>query len=237
MLIYPAIDIRNGNCVRLIKGDYGQETVYGDQPASMAQKWQDAGAEIIHVVDLDAAKEGSPRNLPAIEVIVKQVKVPIQLGGGIRDEATIQRYLNLGVSRLVVGTRAVKDPEWFAEMTQKFPGQLVAGIDAKDNDVATDGWIHTSGVSPIAIAQQLAALPIAGIVYTDIAKDGMLQGPNLEAMKQMAEAIPASVIASGGVSQVSDIEALKSTGVSGCIVGRALYEDRLTLEEALAAAR
>lgn len=237
MLVYPAIDIRDGNCVRLIKGDYGQETIYGDSPADMAAQWEEQGAKIIHVVDLDAAKEGVPSNLSAIEDILKRVRVPVQLGGGIRDEETIDRYTNLGVSRLVVGTRAVKDPEWFAEMTNKFPRRLVAGIDAKDNDVATDGWIHTSGISPIEIAQQLQILPIAGIVYTDIARDGMLQGPNLEAMKSMATATRVPVIASGGVTEATDITDLKTTGVAGCIVDRSLYEGRMTLKDALAAAK
>lgn len=237
LLIYPAIDIRDGKCVRLIKGDYARETIYGDSPADMAEQWQQQGAQIIHVVDLDAAKDGTPKNYDAIEAIVRRVSVPVQLGGGIRDQDIIQRYTDLGVSRLVVGTKAVKDPQWFAEMAQAYPDRLVAGIDANGDDVATDGWIKSSGVSPITIAKQLESLPIAGIVYTDIAKDGMLQGPNLEAMTRMAQEVSASVIASGGVSNRDDIVALKTTGVSGCIVGRALYENRLTLPEALEAAK
>lgn len=237
MLIYPAIDIRDGKCVRLIKGDYARETIYGDSPADMAEQWQQQGAQIIHVVDLDAAKDGTPKNYDAIEAIVRRVSIPVQLGGGIRDQDIIQRYTDLGVSRLVVGTKAVKDPQWFAEMAQAYPDRLVAGIDANGDDVATDGWIKSSGVSPITIAKQLESLPIAGIVYTDIAKDGMLQGPNLEAMTRMAQEVSASVIASGGVSNRDDIVALKTTGVSGCIVGRALYENRLTLPEALEAAK
>lgn len=236
MLLYPAIDIRDGKCVRLIKGDYDRETIYGESPAAMAEQWESEGAKIIHVVDLDAARDGTPMNLMAIEAILKRVHVPVQLGGGIRDEAIIERYTNLGVSRLVVGTRAVKDPEWFAAMAERFPRRLVAGIDARDDNVATDGWIESSGVSPIDIAKQLESLPIAGIVYTDIAKDGMLQGPNLEAMSRMATAIAAPVIASGGVTEAKDIADLKAAGVAGCIVGRALYEGRLTLKDALEAA-
>ncbi len=236
VIIYPAIDIRDGKCVRLIKGDYSQETIYGENPADMAVRWEAEGARILHVVDLDAAKSGLPSNRMAIERILKEVRIPVQLGGGIREDKTIELYTNLGVSRLVVGTRAIKDPEWFALMAEKYPQRLVVGIDAMSGDVATDGWLNSSGVSPIEIAQRLDKLPIAGIVYTDIAKDGMLQGPNIEAMAEMAEAINCPVVASGGVTQVKDVSDLMATKVSGCIIGRALYEGRLSLRDALAAA-
>lgn len=237
MLVYPAIDIRGGNCVRLIKGDYQQETIYGADPAEMAVRWESEGAKILHLVDLDAAKNGQPMNYKSIEKILKAVSIPIQLGGGIREFEIIERYLNLGVSRLVVGTRAIRDADWFAEMTEKFPNRLVAGVDAMAGDVATDGWTSSSGMSPIDTAQKLAKLRIAGIVYTDIAKDGMLQGPNLAAMAEMAAAVTVPVIASGGVTTATDVKALLETSVAGCIIGRSLYEGHLTLAEALTASR
>jgi len=237
LIVYPAIDIRGGNCVRLIKGDYNRETVYGQDPVEMALRWEADGAEILHLVDLDAAKSGQPTNRHAIQRIRQAVKIPLQVGGGIRDQQVIQDYLELGVARLVVGTRAVREPEWLAQMALLYPEQLVVGIDAHQGDVATDGWTQGSGVSPINLARQLAASPLAGIVYTDIATDGMLSGPNVDAMTQMAAAVKVPVIASGGVTTVDDVRNLAASGVAGCIIGRALYESRLTLPQALQAAR
>jgi len=237
LLVYPAIDIRGGQCVRLIKGDYARETVYGNEPAAMAEKWFQLGAQILHIVDLDAAKSGQPTNLEAIRQIRQRVPLPLQVGGGIRNQAIIETYLELGVKQLVVGTQAVRQPEWFADMAERYPGQLVAGIDAHQGQVATDGWTQASGLTPVAMAKSLARLPLAGIVYTDIATDGMLQGPNVAAMAEMAAAVSLPIIASGGVTLEDDVRRLAASGVAGCIVGRTLYEGRMTLPAALAAAQ
>jgi phosphoribosylformimino-5-aminoimidazole carboxamide ribotide isomerase len=236
MQIWPAIDLRGGKCVRLRQGDYGQETVYGDQPAAMAARWVAEGAECLHLVDLDGAREGRPCNRPAVAAIVQAVEVPCELGGGIRDEETVADLLGLGLERLVIGTQAVKRPDWFRRLSIQFPGRLVAGIDARDGRVATDGWLETSSMSATDLAVQLAELPIAAIVYTDISKDGMMAGPNLAAMSEMASAVSAPIIASGGVTTADDVSRLAQAGVAGCIIGRAMYEGSLTLADALAAA-
>lgn len=236
MRIWPAIDLRGGKCVRLRQGDYQRETVYGDDPAAMARQWVGQGAQCLHLVDLDGARQGGTTNFQAVQQIVTAVDVPCELGGGIRDEATIARYLGLGLSRLVVGTRALKEPDWFRQMCQRFPKQLALGIDAKEGLVATDGWLHTSTTSAIELARQFAAEPLAAIIYTDISRDGMLQGPNLAAMAEMNSAVDLPVVASGGVTTADDVRALARIGLDGCIIGRALYEDTLTLADALAAA-
>lgn len=236
MIVYPAIDIRGGKCVRLIKGDYARELIYGDDPAEVALRWQAAGARVLHLVDLDAAKSGQPTNFETIARIRQKVTMDLQVGGGIRDEGIIQQYLDLGVRQLVVGTQAVRQPEWFAAMTQRFPQRLVAGIDAHAGQVATDGWTKASGQTPVAMAKSMEHLPLAAIVYTDIATDGMLQGPNVAAMAEMAAAVSVPIIASGGVTRPDDVRRLAEAGVAGCIVGRTLYEGQMTLEEALAAA-
>src|SRR5262245_57882393 len=181
MQIWPAIDLRGGKCVRLRQGDYSQETVYGDDPAEMARQWVNQGASCLHLVDLDGARDGTNANLAAVKAIVSAVQVPCELGGGIRDEATIRTLLGLGLMRLVVGTRALKEPDWFREVCRRYPGQLALGIDAKGGFVATDGWLKTSSTSAIDLARQFEGEPIAAIIYTDIARDGMLQGPNFRA--------------------------------------------------------
>jgi len=237
MEIWPAIDLRGGRCVRLIQGDYARETVYGDDPAAMAAHWVELGAERLHLVDLDGARDGQMGNAEAIRAIRARVDVPCQLGGGIRDEAIIQRLLSAGIDRLVVGTKALKDPDWFRATCDKFPGRLVAGIDARDGRVATDGWLETSDVSATDLAQTLASAAVAAIVYTDIAKDGMLEGPNLEAMQKMREAVDVPVIASGGVTSENDVRRLAEVEMAGCIIGRTLYEGKMRLSEALAAAQ
>lgn len=236
MQIWPAIDLRGGKCVRLQQGDYERETVFGDDPAEMAQRWVSEGATCLHLVDLDGARDGERANRDAIAAIRAAVEVPCQLGGGIRDHETIADYLELGIDRLVIGTRAANEPDWFIEACQRHPGKLVAGIDAKNSMVATDGWLEVSEVTAVALAQRLAVAPLAAVVYTDIAKDGMLQGPNLDAMQEMSAAVTADVVASGGVTTAEDIRQLKDVGVAGCIIGRTLYEGRLTLADALAAA-
>lgn len=236
MQVWPAIDLRGGNCVRLRQGDYERETVFGRDPAAMARRWVADGAECLHLVDLDGARDGQSVNRDAVEAILAAVDVPCELGGGIRDEETIDRMLGLGLSRLVIGTKALKDPAWFREMCHEFPEKLAVGIDAKDGFVATDGWLEVSEMPATQLAASLANEPIAAIIYTDIAKDGMMAGPNVEAMAEMSNAVDVPVVASGGVTTVRDVERLAQTGVDGCIIGRSLYEETLTLAEALAAA-
>ncbi|MCI0361967.1 MAG: 1-(5-phosphoribosyl)-5-[(5-phosphoribosylamino)methylideneamino]imidazole-4-carboxamide isomerase [Planctomycetaceae bacterium] len=236
MRVWPAIDLRGGKCVRLRQGDYQCETVYGDDPAAMARQWVGQGARCLHLVDLDGARDGSTANFQAVRQIVTAVDVPCELGGGIRDEETIASYLKLGLSRLVVGTRALKEPDWFRQMCRRFPGQLALGIDAKGGLVATDGWLATSTTRAIDLARQFAAEALAAIIYTDISRDGMLQGPNLAAMAEMDAAVDLPVIASGGVTTAADVRELAKIGLDGCIIGRALYEGKLTLADAQAAA-
>ncbi len=236
MLIWPAIDIREGKCVRLTQGDFAQQTVYGDSPADMARLFVEQGATGIHVVDLDAARHGQVHNREAVALIAREVKVPVQLGGGIRTRDTIADYLDLGVSRLVVGTRAQKDPDWLAEMCQLFPGRLLVGIDARHGRVTTDGWLNTSDMMAVDLARQLGNCGVAGVIYTDIARDGMMSGPNFVAMREMAGVVQGPLIASGGVTTVEDITRLAAIGLAGCVIGKAIYEGRLTLAEAMKAA-
>ena len=224
MRIWPAIDLRGGKCVRLQQGDYNRETVFDDNPASVAQRWVDEGADCLHLVDLDGARDGKLINGQVIEAIVSSVDVTFQLGGGIRDEVAIERLLKLGLNRLVIGTQALKNPDWFREMARKYPDTLVLGIDARNGMVATDGWLETSETSAIEMAKQFEQEPVAAIVYTDIAKDGMMAGPNLEAMKEMQESISLPVVASGGVTTADDAVRLREIPMAGAIIGRALYE-------------
>ena len=236
MQIWPTIDLRQGKCVRLQQGDYQRETVFGDDPAAMASHWVEQGADRLHLVDLDGARDGATGNRESVAAILRQVSVPCQLGGGIRDEATLEAWFELGIQRIVIGTQAIREPDWFRRMCQRFPQRLVLGIDARDGWVATHGWLETSKVKAIDLAQQFAGEPLAAIVFTDIAKDGMLAGPNLSAMREMAESSPVPVIASGGVTTAADVSRLAEIPMAGAIVGRALYEGKLNLTEALAAA-
>lgn len=235
MQLWPAIDIRDGKCVRLKQGDYAQETVYGTSPAEMAEHWASFGAAFLHVVDLDGAKDKEPVNMAKVKEIVQTVgeRMTIEIGGGIRNEQTIREYLGFGIHRVVIGTLALKDPDWFREMVQKFPNRLVLGIDAKNGAVATEGWLETSTTSAISMAQQFSGLPLAAIVYTDIAKDGMLEGPNFDALVAMQGAVTVPIVASGGVSSLKDIRKLKELGLPACIIGKALYENRFSFPEAL----
>ncbi|HEY2892691.1 MAG TPA: 1-(5-phosphoribosyl)-5-[(5-phosphoribosylamino)methylideneamino]imidazole-4-carboxamide isomerase [Pirellulales bacterium] len=237
MQIWPAIDLRGGKCVRLEQGDYGREKVFGDDPAAMARHWVEQGAEYLHLVDLDGARAGRVENWPAIEAIVSSVEIPCELGGGVRDEATIARLLGLGLARVVIGTLAVKEPQWFGQMCRKFPGQLVLGLDARGGMVATEGWLETSSVSAVELARNFAPQPLAAIIYTDIETDGMLAGPNLQALEELVAAIDVPVIASGGVTTADDVAQLAALRVAGCIIGRALYEGTLSIRDALAQAR
>jgi phosphoribosylformimino-5-aminoimidazole carboxamide ribotide isomerase len=236
MQVWPAIDLRGGKCVRLRQGDYQQETVFADDPAAVARRFADAGARHLHIVDLEGAREGLPVNLPSVQEILAAVDVECELGGGIRDEQSVRELLDFGLSRLVIGTSALVDPEWFREACRQYPGRLVLGIDARDGLAATDGWLNTSSVPAIDLARQFASEPLAAIIYTDIASDGMLAGPNVKAMTEMQAAVKVAVIASGGVTTVDDIARLADAGLAGCIIGRALYEGTLTLAEAIKAA-
>lgn len=235
MQIWPAIDLRGGRCVRLQQGDYQRETVFGDDPAAMARHWVELGAECLHLVDLDGARDGTPGNQAAVAAILQAVEVPCELGGGIRSEAIIRQGLEAGLSRLVIGTLALKQPDWFRQMCRLFPHKLVLGIDARGGLVATDGWLQTSSVAAIDLARQFAGEPLAAIIYTDIATDGMLTGPNVEAMAQLQASVDVPVVASGGVTTCEDIARLAAVPMAGCIVGRALYEGTVTLPDALAA--
>ncbi len=235
MQILPAIDIRGGKCVRLAQGDYRRETVYGANPADMAHRWVADGATGLHLVDLDGARDGSISNRDAIARIIEEVSVPCQLGGGIRDLETIADYLKLGVSKLVVGTKALTDPEWLAAMSEAYPQQLLVSIDARDGLVSTDGWQNISDVGATQLARQISSNKLAGMIYTDISKDGMLSGPNFDAIREMVQAVDMPLIGSGGVTTTDDVVKLAQLGLAGCVIGRALYEGRLTLQEAMAA--
>ena len=232
MQVIPAIDLRGGNCVRLKQGDYNQETIFGEDPAGMAAHWESEGATRIHLVDLDGAKAGRPVNVDAVRAILDRVQVPCQLGGGVRDESTISTWLDAGLERVIVGTQALKDPAWFQRMALKYPQRLVLGLDARDGRVATEGWLDVSSVEAITLAEQFDDLPLAGVVYTDIACDGMLEGPNLAATEALARRLKTPVIASGGVGRLEDLAQLAALPIAACIVGRALYDGRFRLHEA-----
>jgi phosphoribosylformimino-5-aminoimidazole carboxamide ribotide isomerase len=236
MQIWPAIDLRGGKCVRLRQGDYAQETVFNDDPVAVALSFQAAGARHLHIVDLDGAREGSPVNLPAVQDIVAAVEMECELGGGVRDEQAIAELLGFGLGRLVVGTSAIKQPDWFRATCQQFPNKLVLGIDARNGLVATDGWLETSSVSAVELANQFTNEPIAAIVYTDIATDGMMAGPNVAAMREMQDAVSVPVVASGGVTTLEDVRALAKAGLAAAIIGRALYEGAFSLSDAIAIA-
>lgn len=234
MEIWPAIDLRGGKPVRLRQGDYDQETVFGDDPVAFALKWRDAGARRLHLVDLDAARgDDCQANRDAVARIVKETGLPCQLGGGVRDETAIKTLLDLGLARLVVGSAALKQPDWFASMCDAHPMQLAAGIDARGGMVATDGWLETSNTPAVDLAQDLRRRTshIAAIIYTDIARDGMMQGPNFEGLAQMMSATDIPLVASGGVSSHDDVERLEAMGMPAAIVGRALYDDAMKLED------
>lgn len=232
MRVIPAIDLRGGRCVRLQQGDYGRETVFGDDPAAMAAHWEAEGASFLHLVDLDGAKEGRPVNVDAVQAILGRIGVPCQLGGGVRDDATLDFWLDAGVGRVVVGTQALKDPAWFREAALRHPDRVVLGLDARDGRVATGGWLDVSSVEATDLAEQFDDLPLGGVVYTDISRDGMLEGPNLAATEALARRLRTPVIASGGVGSLDDLARLAALPVSACIVGRALYEGRFRLNEA-----
>jgi phosphoribosylformimino-5-aminoimidazole carboxamide ribotide isomerase len=231
VLILPAIDLRGGRCVRLRQGDYDQETVFGDDPAAMARRWVEQGATYLHVVDLDGARQGSPINGASVRRIVEAAGVPCQLGGGLRTETHVAEALTWGVARVILGTRALEEPGWLETLCRRFPGRVVLGIDAKEGRVAVAGWTELTEQRALALARQCATWPLAALIYTDISRDGMLAGPNLDALAELASAVPLPIIASGGVSTRDDVRRLAGLGLAGCIIGRALYEGRLNLAE------
>lgn len=240
VILYPAIDLRGGRCVRLQQGDYARETIFGDDPAAVARRWADDGAEWLHLVDLDGAKVGRPVNGESVRAIVAALAplgVPCQLGGGIRTEEHVREALSWGVARVIIGTRALSDPAWLGELAGRHPDKVVLGLDARDGKVATDGWLSVSEVSALDLATMASRWPLAAIVATDIRKDGMLAGPDLDGLARLAKAVPTPVIASGGVTTLDDVRAVHRLGLSGCIIGRALYEGRILLPEALSVVR
>ncbi|ATF15866.1 1-(5-phosphoribosyl)-5-[(5-phosphoribosylamino)methylideneamino]imidazole-4-carboxamide isomerase [Brevibacillus brevis X23] len=235
-IVYPAIDIRGGKCVRLFQGDYGQETVYADSPLAMAKRWVEQGASWVHLVDLDGAKEGKPANAALIKEIARSIPVPVQVGGGIRTEEQIADYLESGVARVIVGTAAIEDEPFTKRILQNYGDKIAIGLDCRNGLVATRGWLNTTDVQATVLAKRLVTYGAETFIYTDIARDGTMTGPNVEEIAALAMATGKSVIASGGVSQLDDLVTLAaraSNGVSGAIVGKALYTDAFTLEEAL----
>lgn len=233
MRIYPAIDIKDGKCVRLYKGRFSDVTVYGDSPADMAKKWESLGGEFIHVVDLDGALRGNGVNAEKIKEICESVNVPVQTGGGIRTMEDIERKLSCGINRVIIGTKAVSDSEFVKRAVDRYGEKIVIGIDAKDGKVAVEGWEKTSDFTAVAFAEKMVSLGVKTIVYTDIATDGTLAGPNVKAMAEMAAAVGADIIASGGVGSLEHIKSLAPTGVEGVIVGKALYTGKVDLAEAI----
>ena len=237
MEVIPAIDLRGGRCVRLYQGDYAQETVYSDDPLGVALRWQDMGAARLHVVDLDGAAQGEPANLGVIESIAGSLKIPLQMGGGIRDMDAVERALGIGVERVVLGTSAVADPGLVELACRRFgPDALIVGVDARDGLVATRGWRESSGVTAIDLVHRMAALGVRRFVYTDISRDGAMTEPNFQSIEELLNETDAAVIASGGVSRVEHLRRLALLGVEGAIVGKALYEGAIDLREAIAAA-
>ncbi|MFJ7971771.1 1-(5-phosphoribosyl)-5-[(5-phosphoribosylamino)methylideneamino]imidazole-4-carboxamide isomerase [Psychrobacillus sp. NPDC096389] len=236
--VYPAIDMKGGKCVRLYQGDYEQETIYGDSPFDMAKKFADEGATWIHLVDLDGAKDGEKIHTNEVIRIAKELPVSVQIGGGIRSKEDVSYYLNNGVTRVIIGSLAISQPELVAQLLEEFGGErIVIGLDAKDGMVATHGWLETSSQSAIEVGQYFASKGAKHVIFTDIATDGTLQGPNLAANQELAEATGLSVIVSGGISSLEDLgevaKLAKNSTVSGVITGKALYNNRFTLTEAL----
>lgn len=238
MNVIPAIDLLEGRCVRLYQGDYERSQIFNDNPVEVAKQWVDQGASRLHVVDLDGAKVGQPVNTKAIEAIVQAVAVPVQVGGGLRDRMGVTQLLDTGVQQVILGTAAVEDHPLVKQLCEEFPGQIIVGIDARQGWVATKGWLETTEVTATELAQQMAQLGAAAIIYTDIHRDGTLTGPNLDALRELAGRISIPIIASGGVSSITDLLsllALEPLGVTGVIVGRALYTGAVSLKEAIQA--
>jgi phosphoribosylformimino-5-aminoimidazole carboxamide ribotide isomerase len=238
MILFPAIDLKDGQAVRLLRGEMSAATVFNDDPAAQARAFVEAGAECLHLVDLDGAFAGEPRNAGAVEAILRACPVPAQLGGGIRDRATVERWLLAGLARVILGTAAVEDPAFVREVARAYPGQVAVGLDARGDRVATRGWAEETEATVTDLARAYEDAGIAALIYTDIARDGAMQGPNVEATAALGRAVAIPVIASGGVSSLDDLSRLKATGsVAGAIVGRALYDGAVDLRAALDLAR
>jgi phosphoribosylformimino-5-aminoimidazole carboxamide ribotide isomerase len=237
MYIIPAIDLRDGKCVRLIQGQYDHQINYRDDPIEQARDFSAAGAKWLHIVDLDGAKLGKPVNTATISAIANLDLLKIEVGGGLRDEVSIKQLLDLGVERVIIGTKAVQDFEWFSQMAFKFGGRIVLGLDARGSKVATHGWTEDSSLKLLDFAIKAAKLPLAAIIYTDIAKDGMMTGPNFERTKTLVEAVDVPVVASGGVNTIEDIKKLAEFNPEAAIIGRSLYEGTLNLADAIEAAK
>ncbi|OGV99278.1 MAG: 1-(5-phosphoribosyl)-5-[(5-phosphoribosylamino)methylideneamino]imidazole-4-carboxamide isomerase [Nitrospinae bacterium RIFCSPLOWO2_02_39_17] len=236
MLIIPAIDIKGGRCVRLFQGRMEQETVYSDDPVSVAKKWENEGAEMLHLVDLDGAIAGIPKNKEVISSIIKSIKIPAEVGGGIRNIETVKEYISIGVQKVVIGTSACENPEFVRKACNTFPERIMVGIDAKNGNAAVRGWKDVTETSASVLAKRFEGFGISGIIYTDISRDGTLSGPNIDSIKSFAESIDIPVIASGGVSNINDIKnimKLKKHGVTGVIIGKALYSGSVDLREAI----
>ena len=237
MYIIPAIDLRGGNCVRLIQGDYHRQINYEENPVKQAEEFIKQGAEWLHIVDLDGAKVGRPVNTSTIKAIASIGKLKIEVGGGLRTEQDIQTLLDLGVERVIIGTKAVNNFEWFSDITMQFPSRIALGLDARGSRVVTGGWSNEHPKSLLELASEASVLPIAAIIYTDITKDGMLAGPNIERTQTVIKAVTVPVIASGGITTTEDIKRLDQIGAAGAIVGRAIYDGKITLPEAINAAK
>lgn len=240
MIVIPAVDIKNGKCVRLFQGRMDSETVFSENPAQMAERWERCGAERLHVVDLDGAVKESPQNRSAIQEILKAVSIPVQIGGGIRDLHTIESYLNLGLDQVILGTVAQQNPQLLEEACRRFEGKIVAGIDARDDRVAVQGWTETTADNPFDLARSLEASGVAAIIFTDISRDGMRSGPNIESTRMMCRTVQLPVICAGGIRSLDDLRELvplETEGLAAVITGRAIYEGTLDLSEALALVR
>jgi len=234
MQLYPAIDIKDGHCVRLSQGLFNEIKIYSDSPADMAKHWEDLGATYLHIVDLDGALAGESVNKDAIKKIRAAVSIPIELGGGIRDKKTVGDMLALGIDRVIIGTKAVKQPEFVKELIDSYGAEaIVVGIDAKDGFVAIEGWGEVSSIEVEELCKQMKAYGVIHIIYTDISKDGMLCGPNIKATKQLTDNTSLDIIASGGISCMEDLQNLYDSGIKGSIIGKALYENKLKLDEAV----
>lgn len=234
MIIFPAIDLKNGQCVRLFKGDMNQATVFNDNPAAQAKEFENLGFKFLHIVDLDGAIAGASANENSVREILKSVKIPTQLGGGIRSIAAIEKWLSLGLSRVILGTVAAKNPALVIEACKKFPGKIVVGIDAKNGFVATEGWVETSEIPTLTLAKKFEDCGVEAIIYTDISRDGTLTGADFEGTKNLAQNLKTPVIASGGISNLADvlkIKTLEKSGVIGAIVGRAIYDKKIAAED------
>lgn len=237
MHIIPAIDIKDGRCVRLYQGKYEEVTVFDHDPVAVARRWEQLGAQRIHVVDLDGAKAGRPVNAQIVFAIVRAVNIPVQLGGGLRDQGAVDAALNLGVDRAILGTAALRDPQLIARLVEKYGERIVVGVDARDGLVAAQGWTETSHVRTEELVQRMSQMGVRTVIYTDISRDGTLEGPNVDAVAELVQLNGPEIIASGGVARLEDLVALAGTGAAGVIVGKALYSGAFDLPQALSAVK